>query len=53
MTQDTTGWEDEDKEAANTRMVDVNARLELIDAKNAESKAIHILTGLGFRQDEL
>jgi len=31
----------------------VNSRLELIDASNAESKAIHILTGLGFKQEEL
>ena len=28
-------------------------RLEIIDAKNAETKAIHILTGLGFPKNEL
>lgn len=35
------------------RLVFVNERLDLIDAKNAEAKAITILCGLGFRNDEL
>lgn len=47
--QDTEGWEDEDKDEASKRLIEVNNRLELIEAHNAESKAINILTGLGFK----
>lgn len=35
------------------RMVKVAERLELIEYTKAESKAIEILTGLGFKQSEL
>jgi len=53
VNQDTTDWEEEDKEEAVKRLVFVNERLELIDAKNAESKAKNILVGLGFKVCEL
>jgi len=45
--------EEEDKEEHNDRLNYVIERLEEIDANNAETKAIHILTGLGFKQSEL
>lgn len=40
--------EDEDKAEINTRIIEINERLEFIDADKAESKAILILSGLGF-----
>ena len=45
--------EDWEKEDVAKRLTEVNERLELIDAKNAHTKAIHILTGLGFKETEL
>lgn len=45
--------EPEEKEEVAKRLVAVNQRLEHIDAHNAESKAIKILTGLGFKKEEL
>lgn len=46
---DTSEMEPEEKEEVAKRLTAVNERLELIDAHNAETKAIHILTGLGFK----
>lgn len=40
--------EDEDKAEINTRIIAINERLQFIDADKAESKAILILSGLGF-----
>lgn len=40
--------EDEDKAEINTRIIEINERLQFIDADKAESKAILILSGLGF-----
>ena len=46
---DTTDWEPEDKEEQAKRIIEIGERLDFIDAKNAEAKAIHILMGLGFK----
>lgn len=51
--RDVRGLDPEDQAEHAARMVAVAERLELIDAKNAETKAIHILTGLGFSKNEL
>ena len=45
--------EDEDKVEHIDRLNFVTERLEMIDASEAESKAIYILTDLGFKIDEL
>lgn len=45
--------EPEEKLEISQRLTKVTERLDFIDAHNAESKAIHILTGLGFKQNEL
>ena len=50
---DTSEMEPEEKQEIANKLSAVNERLELIDAANAETKAIHILTGLGFKQHEL
>lgn len=50
---DTQDMEDEEKAEVNDRIIEINERLEFIDADKAESKAIMILSGLGFTQDEL
>jgi ATP-binding cassette subfamily F protein 3 len=46
---DPSSLDDEEKGEHNDRLIYCNERLEVIDAKNAPTKAIHILTGLGFR----
>jgi len=45
--------EPEDREEHAKRLVEIEERLNMIDATNAETKAIHILTGLGFKMSEL
>lgn len=50
---DTSNMEPEEKEEIAKRLTEVIMRLGTIDAHNAESKAIHILTGLGFKVNEL
>jgi len=45
--------EDWEKEEVAKRLTEVNERLDLIDAKNARTKAVQILVGLGFRESEL
>jgi ATP-binding cassette subfamily F protein 3 len=50
---DTSGMDELEKMALEDRQVEVNARLELIGASAAESKATLILVGLGFREDQL
>lgn len=50
---DTKNMEVEDREEHNTRIGEVIEQLELIDATNAETRAIRILTGLGFKKSEL
>lgn len=41
------------KSESAARMAEINTQLELIDAHEAESKAIKILTGIGFSQTDL
>jgi ATP-binding cassette subfamily F protein 3 len=50
---DTSSLEPEEKKATNDRILAIHQRLDLIDAANAEAKAINILTGLGFKNHEL
>jgi len=50
---DKSGMEEEQKMELEERQVDVNERLALIGASDAESKATLILVGLGFREDQL
>lgn len=50
---DLVDMEDEEKAEINERVIEINERLEFIDADKAESKAILILSGLGFTQEEL
>ncbi len=45
---DTKDLDDDDKKEAVDRLIKIAERLELIDHTRAESKAIEILTGLGF-----
>ena len=45
---DLADMEDEEKQEINDRIIEINERLEFIDADKAESKAIMILSGLGF-----
>lgn len=45
--------DEEDKEEHGKRLVEIGERLDAIEASKAESKAIAILTGLGFKQEEL
>jgi ATP-binding cassette subfamily F protein 3 len=49
----TKGMDEEEKKIIYDRIGKIQLRLEVIDARNAESKAIHILTGLGFKMHEL
>ena len=42
-----------EKNKHNERLIEIADRLDLIDAVGAESRAIEILIGLGFRQHEL
>jgi len=51
--QDVKEMEEEEKAEHADRMAYVAERLDTIDAKDAPTKAIHILTGLGFSQEEL
>lgn len=51
--KDTTDLEEYEKTEHNERMIEVAERLEMIEHTKAESKAIEILTGLGFKQQEL
>lgn len=43
----------EDRDEHNNRITEITERLDMIDATNAEIKAIKILIGLGFKKDEL
>lgn len=45
--------DDDDKKEQIDRLIKIGERLELIDYTRAESKAIEILTGLGFTQCQL
>ena len=47
--KDTKEMEDWQKTEHNERMIEVAERLEMIEHTKAESKAIEILTGLGFK----
>ena len=40
--------EDQDKAEINTMIIEINERLQFIDADKAESKDILILSGIGF-----
>lgn len=51
--KDTKKMEPEERDEHAKRLVEITERLDIIDAKNAETKAIHILTGLGFKKSEL
>lgn len=51
--KDTKNMEPEDKQEMNERINYISERLDLIDAKNAEIKAVRILLGLGFKKHEL
>ena len=44
---------EDEKKAKNKRLVEINERLGHIQADKVESKAIKILTGLGFSQSDL
>jgi ATP-binding cassette subfamily F protein 3 len=50
---DTKQMEPEDKEEHLARIHEIMERLDFIDATSAETKAIRILTGLGFKKEEL
>ena len=51
--KDTKSMEPEDREEHNNRITEIIERLDMIDAVNAETKAIMILTGLGFKKGDL
>lgn len=48
---DTKDMDEDDKKDQVDRLIKIAERLELIDYTRAESKAIEILTGLGFTQN--
>ena len=44
--------EPEEKEELATRLTEVTEKLDMIDAVSAPAKAKHILSGLGFKENE-